>query len=84
MSKAKPVDNKERDNHKAWLGRMENWKFASAHRLMPKDHPWYEHVGALKTCFGDCGWMEGAMADIIGLAVNTILNESPPPKDKTK
>ena len=48
---------------------------------MPQNHPWKDHVSALAEMFGNCGWMEGTMADIVGLAVDTILMTSAPKEE---
>lgn len=55
--------------------RLYNWKFRSAFNDLNSDATSYERdsVQALNDCFGNCGWFEGNIGELVGSVVALLI-----------
>lgn len=65
----------DRDKDAALISRLENWKFGQAMQYLRDDHPKSVHneVNVLCRLFGDAGWFDGDIGELVRLAVIGLI-----------
>ena len=62
-------------DYTSYVGRLENWKFQQALTALPKEAPLTvrETTAALAASFGDTGWFDGHVGQLVEAVVALLL-----------